>query len=130
MEKIDEKRLINKALSAMENAYVPYSHFPVGACAVTADGEEITGCNIENASYGLTLCAERVTLFKAYSEGKKDIVALAVAAKVDEPVSPCGACRQVILELAPKATVYLTNKDGSKVKKMTPEELLPYGFTL
>jgi cytidine deaminase len=102
----------------------------VGACAVTADGEEITGCNIENASYGLTVCAERVSLFKAYSEGKRDIVALVVAAEVDEPVSPCGACRQVISELAPKATVYLTNKDGSKVKKMTVEELLPYGFKL
>jgi cytidine deaminase len=130
MREINEKELIKKALSAMKNAYVPYSKFPVGACAVNADGEEITGSNIENASYGLTVCAERVSLFKAYSEGKRDIVALAVAAEVEEPVSPCGACRQVILELAPKATVYLTNKDGSKVKKMTVEELLPYGFKL
>jgi len=130
MQRVDEKRLISKALTAMGNAYAPYSNFPVGACVLTVDGEEIMGCNIENASYGLSMCAERVALFKAYSEGKKDIVALAVAAKVDEPVSPCGACRQVILELAPKATVYLSNKDGSKVKKMTPEELLPYGFTL
>ena len=101
MQNIDEKRLINKALSAMENAYAPYSNFPVGACEKTSDGEEIIGCNIENASYGLSMCAERVTLFKAYSEGKKDIVALAVAANVEEPVSPCGACRQVISELAP-----------------------------
>ncbi|HHV19873.1 MAG TPA: cytidine deaminase [Thermoanaerobacterales bacterium] len=130
MPEIDEKKLIKKALSAMENAYVPYSGFPVGACAVTTDGEEITGSNIENASYGLTVCAERVSLFKAYSEGKRDIIALAVAANVNEPVSPCGACRQVISELAPEATVYLTNKDGSKVKKMTVEELLPYGFKL
>ncbi|AEE92121.1 Cytidine deaminase [Tepidanaerobacter acetatoxydans Re1] len=127
---LDEKELVRKALSAMKNAYVPYSKFPVGACAVTADGEEVLGCNIENASYGLTICAERVALFKAYSEGKKDIVALAVAANVDEPVSPCGACRQVISELAPKAIVYLTNKDGSKIKRMTAEELLPYGFKL
>ncbi|MDD4568804.1 MAG: cytidine deaminase [Tepidanaerobacteraceae bacterium] len=127
---MDEKKLVKKALSAMKNAYVPYSRFPVGACAVTADGEEITGSNIENASYGLTVCAERVTLFKAYSDGKRDIVALAVAADVEEPVSPCGACRQVISELAPEAIVYLTNKDGSKVKKMTVEELLPYGFKL
>ncbi|NLU10866.1 MAG: cytidine deaminase [Tepidanaerobacter acetatoxydans] len=127
---LDEKELVRKALSAMKNAYVPYSKFPVGACAVTADGEEVLGCNIENASYGLTICAERVALFKAYSEGKKDIVALAVAANVDEPVSPCGACRQVISELAPKAVVYLTNKDGSKIKRMTAEELLPYGFKL
>ena len=130
MLEIDERKLIKKALSAMKNAYVPYSRFPVGACAVTADGEEVTGCNIENASYGLTVCAERVTLFKAYSEGKRDIEALAVAADVDDPVSPCGACRQVISELAPKATVYLTNRDGTKVKKMTLDELLPYGFKL
>ncbi|WP_213974613.1 cytidine deaminase [Tepidanaerobacter acetatoxydans] len=130
MIQLDEKELARKALSAMKNAYVPYSKFSVGACAVTADGEEVLGCNIENASYGLTVCAERVALFKAYSEGKKDIVALAVAANVDEPVSPCGACRQVISELAPKAIVYLTNKDGSKIKRMTAEELLPYGFKL
>lgn len=130
MPEIDENRLIKKALAAMKNAYVPYSRFPVGACAVTAGGEEITGCNIENASYGLAVCAERVTLFKAYSEGKRDIAALAVAAQVEEPVSPCGACRQVISELAPKAVIYLTNKDGSKVKKMTVEQLLPYGFKL
>ena len=130
MPKIDERELIKKALSAMKNAYVPYSRFPVGACAVTADGDTIIGCNIENASYGLTVCAERVTLFKAFSDGNRDIVALAVAAETEEPVSPCGACRQVISELAPNAVVYLSNKDGSKVKKMTVEELLPYGFQL
>lgn len=130
MSKINEEELVEKALSAMKNAYVPYSKFPVGACAITADGKEITGCNIENASYGLTVCAERVTLFKAFSEGKKDIIALAVAGEVEEPISPCGACRQVISELAPQAVVYLSNRDGSKVKRMTVEELLPYGFKL
>lgn len=130
MSQIDERELVNKALFAMKNAYVPYSQFPVGACAVTAGGGTITGCNIENASYGLTVCAERVTLFKAYSEGNRDIVAMAVAAKTEEPVSPCGACRQVISELAPKAIVYLSNKDGSRVKKMTVKELLPYSFNL
>ena len=130
MKKVNEQKIIEKALAAMKNAYAPYSKFAVGACALTASGEEITGCNIENASYGLTVCAERVALFKAYSEGKNDIIALAVAANVEEPVSPCGACRQVISELAPNATVYLTNRDGSKVKKMTVEELLPYGFKL
>ncbi|GAQ25138.1 cytidine deaminase [Tepidanaerobacter syntrophicus] len=130
MIEINKKELVKKALSAMENAYVPYSKFPVGACAATADGETILGCNIENASYGLTVCAERVTLFKAYSEGKKDIAALAVAANVDEPVSPCGACRQVIAELAPSAIIYLSNRDGSKIKTMTVEELLPYAFRL
>jgi cytidine deaminase len=128
--KIDENKLIEKAVSAKKFAYVPYSHFPVGACALCSDGSEITGCNIENSSYGLTMCAERVTLFKARSEGKEDIVAMAVAADVDEPVSPCGACRQVMLELAPKAVIYLSNRDGSRVRRMTVEELLPYGFRL
>ncbi|ADL07365.1 cytidine deaminase [Thermosediminibacter oceani] len=127
---IDEKRLVEKAVAAMKNAYVPYSRFRVGACALASDGSEFTGCNIENASYGLTICAERVALYKAYSEGKRDIVALAVAAEVEEPVSPCGACRQVILELAGNAVVILSNRDGSRVMRTTPGELLPYGFKL
>ena len=107
----------------------PIPNFQWGLCCYRG-GDTITGCNIENASYGLTVCAERVTLFKAYSEGNRDIVAMAVAAKTEEPVSPCGACRQVISELAPKAIVYLSNKDGSRVKKMTVKELLPYSFNL
>jgi len=127
---VDEKMLVEKAIKAMENAYAPYSGFRVGACALASDGSEFTGSNIENASYGLTVCAERVALFKAYSEGKRNIVALAVAAGVDEPVSPCGACRQVILELAPEAIVLLSNRDGSKVMRTSPKELLPYGFKL
>ena len=130
MYDFDKRELVKKAIEAMKNAYIPYSKFPVGACVKTSDGAEFTGNNVENASYGLSMCAERVALFKAYSEGKRDIVALAVAANVDEPISPCGACRQVILELAGKAEVYLSNRDGSKVKKMMPEELLPYGFEL
>jgi len=127
---IDVQKLVKRAIEAMENAYIPYSKFPVGACVKISDGLEFTGTNIENASYGLSMCAERVALFKAYSEGKRDIVAIAVAADVDEPISPCGACRQVISELAKDAVVYLSNRDGSKVKKMLPEELLPYGFEL
>jgi cytidine deaminase len=127
---IDEKQLVMKAISAMKDAYVPYSHFPVGACVAASDSTEYTGCNIENASYGLTVCAERVALFKAYSEGKREITALAVAADVDEPVSPCGACRQVIAELAANAVVLLSNSDGTKVMRMNPEDLLPYGFKL
>lgn len=127
---IDVKDLVQRAIDAKEQAYVPYSNFRVGACALTSDGTMITGANIENASYGLTVCAERVTLFRAYAEGRRDIVALAVTADVEEPVSPCGACRQVISELAEGAVVYLANRDGTKVKTMTVEELLPYGFKL
>lgn len=130
MLKAWEKKLVEKAIAAMDKAYIPYSKFPVGACAMSYDGLEFTGCNIENASYGLTMCAERVALFKAYSEGKRDILALAIAADIDEPISPCGACRQVISELAEEATIYLSNRDGSKVKKVTVKELLPYGFKL
>lgn len=130
MIKTHEKDLIKKAINAMNNSYVPYSKFPVGACAVSAGGEFITGCNIENASYGLTMCAERVTLFKAYSEGIRDIKALAIAANTDDPISPCGACRQVILELARDATIYLLNRDASKIKKVTIDDLLPYSFKL
>lgn len=126
----DYKKLVQKAISAMKNAYTPYSHFPVGACVLSSDGCEYTGCNIENASFGLTICAERVALFKAYSEGKREIVALAIAADVDEPISPCGACRQVISELAENANIYLSNRDGSKIKNASSEELLPYKFTL
>ncbi|MCF6097746.1 cytidine deaminase [Thermovorax subterraneus] len=127
---MEEKRLIKKAQKAMEKAYAPYSGFRVGACVLTSDGAEFTGCNIENASYGLTVCAERVAIFKAYSEGKRNIAALAVVADIDEPVSPCGACRQVMLELLPNALIILSNRDGSKIMRTSPEELLPYGFKL
>ena len=125
------KKLTEAAVSAMENAYVPYSHFKVGAALLLKDGRVILGCNIENASYGLCNCAERTALFKAYSEGitKDDIVAMSIAGATDNPISPCGACRQVMSELLYKDTkVYLTNLKGD-VKEMTVEELLPYSFS-
>lgn len=122
--------LVKKAIDAKELAYAPYSNFKVGACVLASDGTMVTGANIENASFGLTICAERVALFRSYAEGKRDIAALAVSADTPEPVSPCGACRQVISELAADAKVCLSNHDGSKVKVMTSEELLPYGFKL
>ncbi|MGI6486067.1 MAG: cytidine deaminase [Tepidanaerobacteraceae bacterium] len=127
---IKEKQLVKRAIEAMSKAYVPYSNFCVGACAEASDGTYYTGCNIENSSYGLTICAERVALFKAFSEGRREIVALAVAADVDEPVSPCGACRQVIAELASNSVVILSNRDGTRVEKLAPEDLLPNWFKL
>lgn len=127
---IDSKLLVKRASEAKALAYAPYSNFRVGACALTSDGTLVTGANIENASYGLSMCAERVALFRAYAKGKRNIVALAVSANTEEPISPCGACRQVISELAEGAKVYLANKDGSKIKVMTVEELLPYSFKL
>ena len=115
------KKLLDAATLARENAYVPYSHFKVGAALLLKDGSIITGCNIENASYGLCNCAERTALFKAYSEGikKSDIVAMSVCADTDGPVSPCGACRQVMAELLNHNTVvYLTNLKGDVIDKM------------
>ena len=125
------KKLLEAATLARENAYVPYSKFKVGAALLLKNGEIITGCNIENASFGLCNCGERTALFKAYSEGykKEDIVAMSVCADTDSPVSPCGACRQVMAELLEKDTkIYLTNLKGD-VKETTIEQLLPYSFS-
>ena len=125
------KKLMEAAVKAMENAYVPYSKFQVGAALLLKNGEVITGCNVENASYGLCNCAERTALFRAYALGyrKDDIVAMSVAGATDGPISPCGACRQVMAELLnPKTPVYLTNIKLD-VKETSVEELLPYSFS-
>ncbi|NMA05416.1 MAG: cytidine deaminase [Acholeplasmataceae bacterium] len=122
--------LIKHAKDAMKNAYIPYSKFAVGAAILLKDGTIIKGSNIENASYGLSNCAERSALFSLYSQGykKEDIVAMAVIGKTSKPISPCGACRQVINELVPKdVPIYLANVKGD-VKKTTIKELLPYSF--
>ena len=122
--------LIEKAIEGRKNAYVPYSNFMVGAAVLLKDGTIITGCNVENASYGLSMCAERNTLFKMVSMGyrKEDTVAMAVGGDTEGPISPCGACRQVMVELLnPNTKIYLANLQG-KVKEMTLEELLPYSF--
>jgi cytidine deaminase len=124
----DEQDLIAAALAARQRAYVPYSRFPVGAAALTASGRIFPGCNIENAAYPVSLCAERVALTSAYAAGEREIVALAVVADTPGPVSPCGSCRQVILELAPRCTVVLANARG-ELMRTTPEALLPGGFT-
>ena len=125
------KKLLEAAVNAMENAYVPYSKFKVGAAVLLKNGEIITGCNIENASYGLCNCGERTALFKAYSMGyrKDDIVAMSVAGATLGPISPCGAGRHDMAELMRLDTkVYLTNTNFD-VKEMTVEELIPYSFS-
>ena len=125
------RKLMEAAVKAMENAYVPYSKFQVGAAVLLKNGEIITGCNIENASYGLCNCAERTALFRAYALGyrKDDIVAMSIAGATDGPISPCGACRQVMAELLnSKTPVYLTNVKFD-VKETSVEELLPYSFS-
>ena len=125
------RKLLEAAVKAMENAYTPYSHFNVGAALLLKNGEIITGCNVENASYGLCNWGERTALFKAYSQGyrKDDIVAFSVAGATEGPISPCGACRQVMAELMnPDTPVYLANTKYD-VKEMTVSELLPYSFS-
>ncbi|NLJ86940.1 MAG: cytidine deaminase [Firmicutes bacterium] len=119
--------LVGRAKAARDKAYVPYSHFAVGAAVLTKEGEFFTGCNIENASYGATCCAERVALFKAVSHGCRDIRALAVVADAKQPVPPCGICRQVMIELAPRAVVAMANLQG-ETKITTTDELLPSPF--
>jgi cytidine deaminase len=119
--------LIEEARRARERAYAPYSRFAVGAAVLTASGRIFPGCNVENAAYPATVCAERVALLSAYAAGERAIVALAVVADTSGPVSPCGTCRQVIHELAPRATVVLANL-GDAVRVTSPAELLPDGF--
>ena len=121
--------LIDLAVKTSENAYVPYSHFPIGAVLVTDDGRVYTGVNVENASFGLTNCGERTAIFKAVSEGERSFKELIIYGQTEKPVSPCGACRQVMAEFfEPDLPVTLVAKDKSTVV-MTVKELLPYSFT-
>jgi len=105
----------------------PYSNFKVGAALETVDGLIITGCNIENASYGLTVCAERVAMFKALSDGHRAFVRLAVVADTETPTTPCGACRQVLWEFAPDLAIVLANLTAT-TSHHPPRELLPHPF--
>lgn len=123
-----DEKLIEAARQAREKAYVPYSHFAVGAALLTEDGTLYTGANIENASYGLTNCAERTAIFKAASEGHRRFITIAVIAGTEYACSPCGACRQVMSEFGPEARVILTNLKGNTVVT-TVRDLLPGAFT-
>ncbi|EEM96915.1 cytidine deaminase [Bacillus thuringiensis] len=126
---MDKKKYIEEANKMLSKAYIPYSKFPVGAALVTKEGKIYTGCNIENASYGLCNCAERTAIFKAVSEGERDFSYLVVTGETDGPISPCGACRQVIAEFCDsKMPVLLTNVKGDE-KEVTVEQLLPGAFT-
>ncbi|HWR06137.1 cytidine deaminase [Sporomusa sp.] len=119
--------LVNAAVKAREQAYAPYSRFKVGAAVLGKSGRIYTGCNIENASYGLSNCAERTAVFKAVSEGEVALTAIAVVADTPEPVSPCGACRQVLAEFNIEQII-LVNMKGQR-QTYTIEELLPFSFT-
>ena len=118
--------LVSRAIAARRQAYVPYSNFPVGAALLTRSGKIFTGCNVENASYGLTVCAERVAIWKAVSEGETDFSALAVATNIGG--SPCGACRQVMAEFAPGMPVLIADLSG-QASETSVADLLPLAFT-
>ncbi len=121
------KTLARRALQARARAHAPYSHFRVGAAVLTKSGKVYTGCNIENSSFGLTICAERTALFKAVSEGARHFTAIAVAADDKTFTSPCGACRQVIMDLAGNIDLIMTNGKG-ELKILPMNDLLPYPF--
>ena len=122
------KALAKRALLARRFSHSPYSHFRVGAAVLTSTGKVFTGCNVENSSYSLTICAERTALFKAVSEGHKKFKAIAIASDENGFTPPCGACRQVIIELAGNIDVILTKKNG-ETKIIPMKELLPLAFT-
>ena len=124
----ENKKLYEMALKAREFAYAPYSCFKVGAAALTSDGIVFLGSNIENSSYGATVCAERVAIFKAVSEAKKNIVKIAIASDTKDFTYPCGICRQVINEFMPEGEIILGN--GNEIKVYNVSELIPHGFEL
>ena len=122
-----EQELCRAAIAMLDRSYRPYSHFPVGAALECSDGTVFTGCNIENAAYGLTICAERTAIFKAISEGRRDFKRIVIAGKSEDYCVPCGSCRQVMQEFAPQMEVICLNGKG-EAKHFALKELLPYGF--
>ncbi|MBQ3610651.1 MAG: cytidine deaminase [Firmicutes bacterium] len=124
-----EKMLYAEALKARENAYAPFSGFQVGAALLTEDGQVYTGVNIENSSYGATICAERTAFVKAISEGHRKFKALAVTAGDEQEALPCGICRQFMYEFSPELEI-ITGTDEENLNIRTLKELLPLGFRL
>jgi cytidine deaminase len=124
---LDEKtRLIQIALEARKNAYVPYSHYPVGAALLTESGKIFIGTNIENAAFSVTICAERTAIFKAVSEGERDLQAIAVVTK--NGGTPCGSCRQVMAEFNPNMKIYIADEHGKLIQETVLKEILPGYF--
>jgi cytidine deaminase len=125
-EPIDRRELLRQAAAAREQAYAPYSDFAVGAALLGESGRFYTGCNIENVSFGLTVCAERVALFKAVSEGERHFRAVAVVTSTG--VTPCGACRQVLSEFCPDLEVIVAREGATDYQVYYLPDLLPHGF--
>lgn len=124
---MDDKKLISEAKKARVNSHTPYSNFRVGAAILARSGRVYTGTNVENSSFGLGICAERLALLKAVSSGENDFTRIAVIASGEEPITPCGLCRQVLFEFSPNMKVICSNLKG-KVKRFTLRQLLPYPF--
>lgn len=121
------EELKSAAVSMLERSYCPYSHFPVGAALECEDGTVYTGCNIENAGYSATVCAERTAVFKAVSEGHRRFKRIVVAGRSDSPCVPCGECRQVLSEFSPELEVICLDKDGNELA-LSLTDLLPHSF--
>ena len=134
MEKILIEKLIKKAIEMLNFSYAPYSNFHVGAALLTSEGKIYTGCNIENAAYGPSNCAERTAIFKAVSEGKKKFEAIAIVGgkngKIENFCPPCGVCRQVLAEFCKKDFEIVLAKSTNEYKIMTLEQLLPESFSV
>ena len=124
---MENDNLLQMAHDARDLAQAPYSQFPVGAALLCRSGRVFTGCNVESSSYGLTICAERVALVKALSEGETQFERMAIVAKTTHEVRPCGACLQLLWEYAPDLTLILSNLDG-QVQSISIAKLLPYPF--
>ncbi len=126
MSAINDRQLVEAALEGSKHAYIPYSNYRVGAALLTASGDVYTGCNVENAGYSPTICAERTALVKAISEGQQHFASIAVVSR--GAGSPCGVCRQFMFEFAPDLKVILADLDGQVQLTTTLAELLPHGF--
>lgn len=124
---MQDKELISEAKKARKSSYSPYSNFKVGAALLAKSGKVYTGTNVENSSFGLGVCAERLALFKAVSSGEKDFTKIAIIASGEKPITPCGLCRQVLFEFSPNMKVICSNLKG-KVKRFTLKQFLPYPF--
>jgi cytidine deaminase len=124
---VTDAELARRAAEAFKSAYSPYSNIRVGAALLATDGRVFTGCNVENASFGMTVCAERTAVLKAVSEGAREFTAIALATDHEHPLMPCGACRQVLFEFAPRLRVLVIGPDGTR-RETILDALLPDAF--
>ncbi len=127
---IDYNLLMSKAKEASRMSYSPFSKFAVGACVLTGNGKIYSGCNIENSSFGMTICAERCAIFKAVSEGEKEILAVAIFSPNEDDCYPCGACRQVMYEFQGENEIKIITENNGKLNIKTMSDFLPFGFKI